>query len=42
MKYAGFDKETAQKKIEYYRERYSEKGMYENTVYPVWKLPWQN
>ena len=34
MKYAGFDKETAQKGIEYYRERYSEKGMYENTVYP--------
>ena len=29
-----FDKETAQKGIEYYRERYSEKGMYENTVYP--------
>ena len=27
MKYAGFDKETAQKGIEYYRERYSEKGM---------------
>ena len=42
MKYAGFDKETAQKGIEYYRERYSENGMYENTVYPGVEMPWQN
>ena len=34
MKYAGFDKETAEKAVEYYRERYSDKGMFENTVYP--------
>ncbi|MEQ2369470.1 HAD family hydrolase [Blautia sp. CLA-JM-H16] len=34
MKYAGFDKKTAEKAIEFYRERYTEKGMFENTVYP--------
>ena len=34
MKYAEFDKETAEKAVEYYRERYSDKGMFENTVYP--------
>jgi phosphoglycolate phosphatase len=32
-KYFSFDKNTAQKAVEYYREYFSEKGMYENTLY---------
>lgn len=34
MNYAGFSQEEAVKAVEYYRERYTETGMYENAVYP--------
>lgn len=34
MKYADLDEETARKAVEYYRERYSEKGIFENRPYP--------
>lgn len=34
MKYAQIDKETAEKAVEYYRERYSVTGIFENKVYP--------
>lgn len=34
MKYAGFDQETARRAVEYYRERYSDVGIYENRLYP--------
>ena len=34
MKYAGFDQETARRAVEYYRERYSDAGFYENRFYP--------
>jgi phosphoglycolate phosphatase len=30
----GFDEEKAQKAIEFYRERFTEKGMFENVLYP--------
>jgi phosphoglycolate phosphatase len=30
----GFDEEEAKKAIRYYRERFTEKGMFENVVYP--------
>jgi phosphoglycolate phosphatase len=33
MEFYCFDKKTAQKAVEYYREYFSEKGMYENTLY---------
>ena len=33
MEYYSFDKSTAQKAVGYYREYFSEKGMYENTLY---------
>jgi phosphoglycolate phosphatase len=33
IKYYCFDKDTAQKAVEYYREYFSEKGMYENMLY---------
>ncbi|MDR0663490.1 MAG: HAD hydrolase-like protein [Spirochaetaceae bacterium] len=33
MEFYSFDKKTAQKAIEYYREYFSEKGIYENTLY---------
>ena len=34
MDYAGFDDGEALKAIRYYRERYTDKGMFENEVYP--------
>ena len=34
MKYVDLDEETAKKAVEYYRERYSEKGIFENRPYP--------
>lgn len=34
MSYAGFSQEEAQEAVRYYRERYSESGMYENSLYP--------
>lgn len=34
MKYAGLDEETAVKAVEYYRERYTDIGIFENEVYP--------
>lgn len=34
MKYAELDEETAAKAVEYYRERYSTVGIYENKLYP--------
>lgn len=34
MKYARFDQETARRAVEYYRERYSDVGIYENRLYP--------
>ena len=33
MEYYGFDKEKAQTAIDYYRERFRVKGLYENAVY---------
>lgn len=33
MKYYGFDEQTAQQAIGYYREYFTEKGMFENMVY---------
>ncbi|HET6872166.1 MAG TPA: HAD hydrolase-like protein, partial [Sporolactobacillaceae bacterium] len=30
----GFDEEQAKKAIAYYRQRFTEKGMFENVVYP--------
>ena len=33
MKYAGLDEETARKAVEYYRERYSVTGIFENRPY---------
>ncbi|MDR1268049.1 MAG: HAD family hydrolase [Planctomycetaceae bacterium] len=33
MEYYGFDKNTAQKAVKYYREYFSEKGIYENLLY---------
>ncbi len=33
MEYYGFDKEKAQTAIDYYRERFRVKGLYENVVY---------
>ena len=33
MEYYSFDKETVKKAIGYYREYFSEKGIYENTLY---------
>ena len=32
-KFYGFDKETALKAVDYYRERYSDKGIYENVLF---------
>ena len=34
MKYAGLDEETAVKAVKYYRERYSNVGIFENKPYP--------
>lgn len=34
MKYADLDEETARQAIEYYRERYSSVGIFENDLYP--------
>lgn len=34
MKYADFDEETAAKAVEYYRERYTDVGIFENRPYP--------
>lgn len=34
MKYAGLDEETAARAVEYYRERYTDIGIFENQVYP--------
>lgn len=34
MVYAGFSKEEADKATEYYRERYTKTGMFENALYP--------
>ena len=34
MKYAGLDEETAVKALKYYRERYSNVGIFENKPYP--------
>ena len=34
MAYAGFSKEEADKATEYYRERYTKTGMFENALYP--------
>lgn len=34
MKYAGLDEETAVRAVEYYRERYTDIGIFENQVYP--------
>lgn len=34
MKYADLDEETAKKAVEYYRERYSVTGIFENRPYP--------
>lgn len=34
MKYAGLDEETARRAVEYYRERYSTIGIFENRPYP--------
>lgn len=34
MKYAGLDEETARRAVEYYRERYSTTGIFENRLYP--------
>lgn len=33
MKYCGFSKEKAQTAVEYYREYFKDKGLFENTVY---------
>ena len=32
-KFYGFDKETALKAVDYYRERYSDTGIYENVLF---------
>ena len=32
-KFYGLDKETALKAVDYYRERYSDKGIYENVLF---------
>ena len=32
-KFYGFDKEKALKAVDYYRERYSDKGIYENVLF---------
>lgn len=34
MKYAGLDEETARRAVDYYRERYSTTGIFENRPYP--------
>ena len=34
MKYTGLDEETARRAVEYYRERYSTTGIFENRPYP--------
>lgn len=34
MKYASLDEENARKAVEYYRERYSTVGIFENKLYP--------
>jgi phosphoglycolate phosphatase len=34
MRYADVDEETGKKAVEYYRERYSVTGIYENRLYP--------
>ena len=34
MSYAGFSEEEAVEAVRYYRERYTESGMYENSLYP--------
>lgn len=34
MKYTGLDEETAVKAVEYYRERYTDVGIFENRPYP--------
>lgn len=34
MKYAGLDEETEVKAVEYYRERYTDVGIFENRPYP--------
>lgn len=34
MEYAGVDQETAEKAVQYYRERYAPVGIYENSLYP--------
>lgn len=34
MEYAGFDRNQAQQAVTFYRERYREKGMFENEPYP--------
>lgn len=33
MNFYGYDRENAEKMVEYYRERYNTKGMYENEIY---------
>ena len=35
--YGGLSREEALLAVEKYRERFREKGMFENKVYPVWK-----
>ncbi len=34
MEYGGFNVDEAQKAVEYYRERYTKTGMFENSLYP--------
>ena len=34
MQYAGFDRETAEQGVVYYREYFQEKGIFENALYP--------
>lgn len=34
MKYTGLDEETARQAVVFYRERYTETGIYENRLYP--------
>jgi phosphoglycolate phosphatase len=38
-KYYGFDKEKTELAVKYYREYFSQKGMYENIIYPNMKEP---
>ena len=34
MKYYGFSREDAERSVEYYREYFRDRGLFENTVYP--------